>query len=87
MSDSKDVSANLLVGKAMSWNLVAGPIAGLGLLGEGEGALLIQLRPGVFAFPLAYFLLMQRDRHGMWQVMEEVLGLGPPESRCQPRGP
>lgn len=46
MSDSKHVSANLLVGKAMSWNLVAGPRAGLGLLGEGEGALVIQLGPG-----------------------------------------
>ena len=30
----------------MSWNLVAGSRAGLGLLGEGEGALLIQLGPG-----------------------------------------
>lgn len=27
---------NLLVGKAMSWNLVAGPRAGLGLLGRGR---------------------------------------------------
>ena len=46
MSDSRDVSAKLLVGKAMSWNQVAGSRAGLGLLGEGEGALLIQLGPG-----------------------------------------
>lgn len=30
----------------MSWNLVAGPRAGLGLLGEGGGALLIPLGPG-----------------------------------------
>lgn len=46
MGDSKGVSANLPVGKAMSWNLVAGPRDGLGLLGEGEGALLILLGPG-----------------------------------------